>query len=127
MTQKELSEKTGISQSRISEFESGNRSMNSENIDKIFDVLEVNFAKNGQQQWELAEECAKILKEKGIRNINKMSKEDVSTLVGKTEILALKEYSDTLYDKYCMMGVIDEKNNWNYMKTLIRFHLSLLK
>lgn len=44
MTQGELSEKTGIPQSRISEFESGKREMGSNNIDKLLFALKITIA-----------------------------------------------------------------------------------
>lgn len=43
MTQGELAEKSGIPQSRISEFESGRRSMNSDNVDRLIQALGVNI------------------------------------------------------------------------------------
>lgn len=44
MTQGELSAKTGIPQSRISEFESGKREMGSNNIDKLLFALKITIA-----------------------------------------------------------------------------------
>jgi len=64
MTQRELSEKTGITQARISDFESGKRTMTSDNIDKIFNVLDIHFVRSKEQMWDLAKECANILKQK---------------------------------------------------------------
>lgn len=43
ITQCELAEKSGIPQSRISEFESGKREMNSASIDKILAALDINI------------------------------------------------------------------------------------
>lgn len=43
LTQGEVAEKAGISQPRISEFESGRREMNSANIDKVLNVLGITF------------------------------------------------------------------------------------
>lgn len=126
MTQKELSEKTGISQNRISEFESGNRNMNSDNIDKIFAALDIFFKQSKEQQWDFAEECAKILKSKDVSKIDNLSQEEVATLTGKNEILEMKEYDDELYSYLDVKGVAD-KNAYNFMKTLINFHLALLK
>jgi transcriptional regulator with XRE-family HTH domain len=126
LTQKELSEKTGIAQCRISEFESGTRSMNSDNIDKIFEALEIEFSQNKEQQWIFAKECAKAIKNKGISNIDTLTKEDIATLTGKDEILLMKEYNEQLYDEMCAKE-IEDKNAYNYMKTLIAFHISLLK
>lgn len=126
MTQKELSEKTGISQNRISEFESGNRNMNSDNIDKIFAALDIFFKQSKEQQWDFAKECAKILKSKDVSKIDNLSQEEVATLTGKNEILEMKEYDDELYSYLDVKGVAD-KNAYNFMKTLINFHLALLK
>lgn len=52
MTQKELSEKTGITQARISDFESGKRTMTSDNIDKIFDALEIHFKQSKEELFD---------------------------------------------------------------------------
>lgn len=126
MTQKELSQKTGITQGRISEFESGNRTMTSDNIDKIFAALEIHFTQNNEQRWDFAQECALILKSKEIQSIDNLTKEEVATLTGKNGILTMKEYNDKLYDELDMKGGTD-KNAYNYMKVLIQFHLALLK
>lgn len=126
ITQKELSEKTGIAQSRISDFEKGKRTMTSDNIDKIFEVLEIHVKLSKEQQWDFAEECARILKKKGIANIDNITKEETAILTGKKELLTMKEYSDKLYDELDMKGIAD-KNAYNYMKVLIKFQLALLK
>lgn len=126
MTQKELSEKTGITQARISDFESGKRTMTSDNIDKIFNSLDIHFKQSKEEQWDFAKECAHILKSKDINSIDSLTKEEVATLIGKNEILAMKEYNDKLYDELDMKGIAN-KNAYNYMKALIKFHLALLK
>lgn len=126
MTQKELSEKTGITQARISDFESGKRTMTSDNIDKIFNALEIHFKQNKEEQWNFAKECARILKSKDINSIDNLTKEEVATLTGKNELLAMKEYNDKLYDELDIKGIAN-KDAYNYMKVLIKFHLALLK
>lgn len=126
MTQKELSEKTGITQARISDFESGKRTMTSDNVDKIFAALEIHFKQSKEDLWNFAEECARILKNKEIRSIDNLTKEEVATLTGKNELLAMKECNDKLYDEMDIKGIAD-KNAYNYMKVLIKFHLALLK
>ncbi len=55
-----------------------------------------------------------------------MLNEDIATLTGKDEILLMKEYNEQLYDEMCAKE-IEDKNAYNYMKTLIAFHISLLK
>ena len=50
----------------------------------------------------------------------------IATLTGKDEILLMKEYNEQLYDEMCAKE-IEDKNAYNYMKTLIAFHISLLK
>lgn len=125
MTQKELSQKTGITQGRISEFESGNRTMTSDNIDKIFAALGIHFKQNKEQQWDFAKECARILRSKDIQSIDNLTKEEVATLTGKNEILAMKEYNEKLYDELDMKGIADN-NAYNYIRVLIKFHLALL-
>lgn len=126
MTQKELSEKTGIPQSRISDFESGKRNMNSDNIDKMLAALEVSFNQNKSQMWDLAKTCAKILKNKGVASVMNLTKEEVSTLTGKDEILIMKEYDEKLYDELSAKMIANEQA-YNYMQTLIEFHLALIK
>ena len=125
MTQKELSEKTGITQTQIFDFESGKRTMISDNIDKIFNALEIHFKQNKKEQWNFAKECARILMSKDINSINNLTKEEVATLTGKNELLVMKEYNDKLYDELNMKGIAN-KNAYNYMKVIIKFHLSLL-
>lgn len=126
MTQKELSEKTGITQARISDFENGKRTMTSDNIDKIFDILDIRFKRSKEEQWDFAKECASILKSKGINNIDNLTKEEVATLAGKKEILAMKEYNEKMYDELDMKCIAN-KNAYNYIRALIKFHLALLK
>lgn len=126
MTQKELAEKAGITQAQISDFENGKRTMTSDNIDKLFAALEINLVQNKNQMWNLAVECAKILKSKDVTNIQKLSKEEVAALTGKDEILAMKEYSDQLYIELSIKGSIDDVNVWNYMQALISFHIALI-
>lgn len=126
MTQKELSEKTGITQARISDFESGKRTMTSDNIDKIFDALDIRFKRGKEEQWDFAKECASILKSQGINNIDNLTKEEVATLAGKKEILAMKEYNEKMYDELDMKCIAN-KNAYNYIRALIKFHLALLK
>lgn len=127
MTQMELSEKTGITQARISDFESSKRSMTSDNIDKILNALELHFKQSREQQWDFSIECARLLLKKGITDISNLSKEEVATLTGKEEIIALKEYNKELYDALSLRGTIDEYNTWNMMKTLIKFQLTIEK
>lgn len=55
-----------------------------------------------------------------------MLNEDIATLTGKDEILLMKEYNEQLYDEM-RAKEIEDKNAYNYMKTLIAFHISLLK
>ena len=93
---------------------------------KIFEALEIEFSQNKEQQWIFAKECAKAIKNKGISNIDTLTKEDIATLTGKDEILLMKEYNEQLYDEMCAKE-IEDKNAYNYMKTLIAFHISLLK
>ncbi|MCR2007816.1 helix-turn-helix domain-containing protein [Bacteroides acidifaciens] len=126
MTQKELSQKTGIPQGRISEFESGTRQMQSGNIDLILDALNISFKQSKEELWDFAKECAQILKSKGINNIDSLAKEDVAALTGKDDILSMKEYNEKLYDEMCLKK-IEDNNAYNYFKTLLLFHLALLK
>lgn len=126
ITQEELAKKTGIPQSRISEFESGNRSMNSNNLDKIFEALEISLQQNNEQMWDFAIECAHILKDKGIKDIEKLSKEEVATLTGKKEILIMEEWNELTLTHAELKYNVDSKRTYNYMRNLIRFHLALL-
>lgn len=48
LTQKELSERTGISQKQISEYENNDVTPLKENMDKLLQVLDVNFQSNKQ-------------------------------------------------------------------------------
>lgn len=127
MTQKELSEKTGITQARISEFESGARSMTSDNIDKIIEALDIQFKKNRENEWDFAKKSAQKLKSKGVNKIDSLSREDISNLIESPEILALKEYEEEQYDKLYLKGLIDEHDTFNYLRALISFHLALIK
>lgn len=129
MTQKELSEKTGISQSRLSQFECGERSMNSDNIDKIFKALNIYFSLKKQDLWDFAKECAKTLKDKGIKpkNIKNIGRSRLAKLTGKEEIISLRRYSDKFYDRFSDTGEIPNPDNtFNYIHTLIMMHLALI-
>jgi transcriptional regulator with XRE-family HTH domain len=124
MTQGELSSKTKIPQSNISSFESGKRKMTSENLDKIFEALGIEFYnQDGEYNWDLAKECAKALQEKGIESIDKLTQEEVATLSGKEEILRMKNYSNRFFDNNYRF--INSSNSYNYIKTLINFHLAM--
>ena len=126
MTQEELSSKTKISQSNISSFESGKRKMTSDNLDRIFEVLGIKYYKDSNEHnWNFAKECAKILKDKGVNSIMKMSQEEVSTLTGKEEIMRMQVYNDKIFNEYITGSKADD--SYNYMKTLIEFHLAMLK
>ncbi|MFA6831314.1 MAG: helix-turn-helix domain-containing protein [Bacteroidaceae bacterium] len=125
MTQKELSEKTGIQQNRISEFEAGKRDIVTSNVDKIFEVLDEKYLSSRERMWNLAKECATILKNKGFSKISDLSKDTITTLTEKEYLLSLKEISDDLYDELSAKGS-EPANTFNYMKALIRFHLSLI-
>lgn len=128
MTQKELSEKTGLTQARISDFESGKRTMTSDNIDKIFNALEIRLARSKEQMWDLAEECANILKQKGksVDDIKKLTKDELVDLTGKEEILPLNDYSEKFYSEMST-GFINDLTSYDYFLTLIAFHRALLK
>lgn len=129
ITQQELSEKTKIPQSRISEFESGKRAMDSDNIDKIFKSLNIHFHLKKQELWEFAKECANTLKSKGIKpeNITSISRPKLAELTEKEEIIALRRYSDKFYDQLSNTGAIHNPDNtFNYVHTLIRVHLALI-
>lgn len=129
MTQRELSEKTGITQARISDFESGKRTMTSDNIDKIFNVLDIHFVRSKEQMWDLAKECANILKQKGksVADTKKLTKDELADLTGKEEILYLDEYSEGFYDENSARGIINELTAYNYVIALVAFHRALLK
>ena len=96
------------------------------NIDKIFEAIDIHFEQSKDKMWIFAEECVKTLKEKGVSNIDNLTQEDVATLTGRNEILVMKTYNDKLYDSLCVRGIEDD-NAYNYMNVLIKLHFSLLK
>lgn len=127
MTQKELSKRTGITQARISEFESGTRQMLSNKIDLLFDALDIKFYKESpDHNWDFATECARILKTKGITSIDKLTREDLSALCDKPEFLTMKQYDKNYNEEKMLKQGADPDNSFDYLKTLITFKLAVL-
>lgn len=128
MTQAQLSNITGISQARISEFESGSRQMMSDNVDKIIEALRIKFYNESPDtNWTFATECAKILKEKGITSIDKLTKEDLATLCSKDEFLLMKEYGKCFDEERIIKQGDSPDDSFNYIRTLIAFKLATLR
>ncbi len=126
LTQVELAERAGLTQAQISNFESGKSTLGSDKLDKIFDILRMKSSQTKERQWDLAGECATLIKEKGL-DVSNISKEELSQLCGDEEILLLQNISDSLYDKYVMSNIVDEHNTFNYFMSLVRFRLACLK
>lgn len=128
MTQAELSRRTGITQARISEFEKGTRQMMSSNIDLLFEALGIKFYKESpDHNLYFASECAKILKEKGITSVDKLSREDFATLCNKPEFLSMKQYDKNYNEDKMLKQGADPDNSFDYLKTLIAFKLAVLR
>lgn len=127
MSQTELAEKTGLTQSQISEFESEKRSLGSDSLDKIFKVLKMKYAQNSDAQWELAGLCATEIKRRGIKELGLITKEEMSEIGGNDEILLLQVINDKLYEQYVRAGILNESNTYNYFLALVRFRFACLK
>jgi Helix-turn-helix. len=127
MTQLELAEKTGLTQSQLSNFEAGKTSLSSDNLDKVFSVLNIKFSQNAEKLWDLSQLCAKKLKEKGVKDISLITREEMAELSGNEDILLLQVISESLYDKYAACKLINEQNTYNYFISLVKFQFACLK
>ncbi|MCS2366470.1 helix-turn-helix transcriptional regulator [Bacteroides caccae] len=127
LTQIELAEKSGITQAQLSNFESGKATLNSDSLDKLFAVLKMKSAQSAEAQWDLAGLCAERLKERGIKDVSLITREEMSKIAENEEILLLQIINDKLYDMYASSGIINEHNTYNYFQTIVAFRLACLK
>lgn len=127
LTQIELAEKSGVTQAQLSNFESGKATLTSDSLDKLFAALKIEWSQNAEAQWELAGLCAERLKERGIKDISLITREEMSEIVENEEILLLQIINDKLYNMYASAGIIDERNTYNYFRTLVAFRFVCLK
>lgn len=127
ITQVELAEKAGITQAQLSNFESGKSTLNSDSLDKLFAVLKIKSAQSAEAQWELADLCAERLKERGVKDVFLISREEMAEIAENEEILLLQIVNDKLYDMYAKSGIVNEHNTYNYFQTLVAFRLACLK
>lgn len=127
ITQVELAEKAGITQAQLSNFESGKSTLNSDSLDKLFAVLKIKSAQSAEAQWELADLCAKRLKERGAKDVFLITREEMAVIAENEEILLLQIVNDKLYDMYAKSGIVNEHNTYNYFQTLVAFRLACLK
>lgn len=127
ITQTELAEKTGLTQSQLSEFESGKSDLTSSSLDKIFNVLKLKYSQNAEEQWELAGICAEEIKNRGIVDVKSISKEEMAEIGKNEEILLLQVIGKKLYNSYVDARIIDEKNTYNYFLTLVNFRYACKK
>ena len=126
LTQAELAVKAGITQSQLSNFESGKSELNSSTLDKIFEVLRMQFSQSASELWNLSEKCAELLKAKGVKDASSIAKEEMAALADYEEILLLQVVSEKLYEQYVLSSIIDEHNTYNFFNTLVNFHLALI-
>lgn len=132
LTQSQLAQKTGLTQAQISDFESGKREMNSSNLEKIISAMGMRFMddnpfmEKAHAQWDLAKEAASILIEKGIKNVDAITKEEMVSLTGFDDIMLLQVFSKTLFEKYVDSKIVSEHNTYNYFLTLVKFHIAML-
>lgn len=127
ITQVELAEKAGITQAQLSNFESGKSTLNSDSLDKLFAVLKIKSAQSAEAQWELADLCAERLKERGVKDVFLITREEMAVIAENEEILLLQIVNDKLYDMYAKSGIVNEHNTYNYFQTLVAFRLACLK
>lgn len=127
MTQAQLAEKSGLTQAQLSNFESGKATLNSDSLDKLFAALRMQYSQTAEEQWNLAELCAAKLKERGIKDANLITREEMAEIAGNEEILLLQVVPQKLYDMYIDSHIVNEHNTYNYFKTLVRLRLACLK
>lgn len=127
LTQAQLAEKSGLTQAQLSNFESGKSTLNSDSLDKLFSVLRMKYSQNVEEQWNLAELCATRLKERGIKDIKLITREEMAEIAENEEILLLQVVPKKLYDMYVDSHIVSEHNTYNYFQTLVGFRLACLK
>ena len=127
ISQIDLANKCRLTQSQLSNFEAGKTSLSSDNLDKLFNVLNIEFSKYASNQWDLAKKCAEIIKEKRIKDVSSISREEMAEMSCDEEILLLQVVSESLYDKYVACKLINEQNTYNYFLSLVKFQLACLK
>lgn len=127
LTQAELAEKSGLTQAQLSNFESGKSTLNSDSLDKLFAVLRMQYSQTAEEQWNLAKLCAARLKERGIKDVYLITREEMAEIAGNEEILLLQVVPKKLYDMYIDSRIVSEQNTYNYFQALVGFHLACLK
>lgn len=127
MTQAQLAEKSGLTQAQLSNFESGKATLNSDSLDKLFAVLRMQYSQTAEEQWNLAELCAVRLKERGIKDANLITREEMAEIAGNEEILLLQVVPQKLYDMYIDSRIVSEHNTYNYFQALVGLRLACLK
>lgn len=127
MTQTDLASRSGLTQSQLSDFESGKSDLTSSSLDKIFKVIKLKYTQNAEEQWDIAGKCAEEIKRRGISSLENISKEEMAEIAGNEEILLLQVVNESLFEKYAASGIIDEKNTYNYFLTVVRFRYACLR
>lgn len=127
LTQAQLAEKSGLTQAQLSNFESGKSTLNSDSLDKLFAVLRMQYSQTAEEQWNLATLCAARMKERGIKDANLVTREEMAEIAGNEEILLLQVVPQKLYDMYIDSRIVSEENTYNYFQTLVGLRLACLK
>lgn len=125
LKQYQVAERTGIAPSQISIFERGGSGMVSTNLEKLFQALELHLVYDRQStQQNIARECAQMLAERGIKDINSLQREEVAAMIGNEELLLLPVVSHALYSRYQRSELVDETHTWNYFAALVQGFLT---
>ncbi len=128
MTQSDLAEKVGIRQATISDFEKGKSNLRFDILEKIINTLSINIMdtiERRKYQLQKSEELAKILIEKGVEDIDNISKNKLIELTNDSYISMLpfaedKEYQTPQERK-------NDENTFEYFMILLKFDFVYLK
>lgn len=124
-TQGILAEKIGVRQATISEFESGKRSLGSDILEKIINILNIdimNIIEEKNMQLKLSDEIAKELLSKGVENIDSLTKETIHMMTKEKfgdYILSLNRVSEEEYKKLEKQD--KDFKTWNMFFVLLKF------
>lgn len=124
LKQYELAQRTGIAPSQISIFERGKSGMVTSNLEKVLKALDLHIVYDRQSiQRQVARDCAQCLLQRGIRNVQLISREELAKEVNNDEILLLPVVSEDLYRRYCRSEIVDETNTWNYFIRMVQDYI----
>ncbi len=128
MTQSDLAEKIGTRQATISDFEKGKSNLRFDILEKIIETLNINIMdtiERRKYQLQKSKELAKVLIEKGVEDIDNISKNKLIELTNDSYISMLPFAEDKEYQT--PQERENDENTFEYFMILLKFDFVYLK